>query len=218
VHAPPPYRSESDDPEFPEEFLAENNLVLQLAGEGVMSGIPRIPDPSLAHEAEPRAVNDCGAFALRISAEEDRRPDDPLESAHEPPILRSALLHPEGVQHLRRAPKADDATALLNRQGREEDRHQAVLAPRQSVGRVPGYLKQKLAVPAFMQELPGRRSLNRQPTENKWSGGEAEVLAGFLPLQTNAGNGFGAAKPLLRDEQFRVSLTKNGPGRSEAGA
>jgi hypothetical protein len=80
-----------------------------------------------------------------------------------------------------------------------------------------GDLKKKLTVPPFMQKLPRRRSLNQQPTENKWSGGEAEVLGGFLPLQTNAGR-FGASEPLLRDEKFRVSLTKNGPGRSEAGA
>jgi hypothetical protein len=60
-------------------------------------------------------VNDCGTFALRIGAEEDGRPEDPLESADEPPILRSALLHTEGIQHLRRAPKADDARKIGTR-------------------------------------------------------------------------------------------------------
>jgi len=142
-------------------------------------------------------MNNGGAFALRIGSEEDRCAEDPLESPHEPPILRSALLHAEGVQHLSRAAESNHPVLLLNRKGREEDRYQPVLTPRQSVCRVAGDLKQKLAVATLMQELPRPRLLHWQPAEDEWTGSEPEILVGFLPLQTNAGYRLGATKPLF---------------------
>jgi|ERR1017187_7264877 hypothetical protein len=119
------------------------------------------PDPRLTHEIESGTMNHCGALALRIGSEKDRGAKDPLERTHKPPILRSTLLHAEGVQHLRRASEPNQATLLFDGKSRAEDRHQPVLAPRQPVCRVSGHLKKKLPVPALMQELPRLRLLHR---------------------------------------------------------
>src|SRR6185312_805919 len=87
-----------------------------------------------SHEIESGAMNHGGALALHISSE-DRCAEDPLERSHKPPILGSALMHAEGVQHLSRAAESNNPALLLNRKGREEDRYQPVLAARESVCR-----------------------------------------------------------------------------------
>jgi len=136
--------------DFPEELLTEHDLVLKLAGQRVLSRVPRIPDSCLAHEIESDAMNHGSTLALRIGPEEDRRPEDPLERAHEPAILCSTLLHAERVQHLRRAPETNHATPLFDRQRGEKNRHEPVLTPGQPVCRMAGDLKKKLPVPPLM--------------------------------------------------------------------
>ena len=66
-----------------------------------------------------------------------------------------------------------------------------VLAPRQSVGRVAGHLKQELAVAPLIEELPGGWFLDWQPAEHERRGSESEILVRLLALQADAGNGPG---------------------------
>ena len=58
-------------------------------------------------------------------------------------------------------------------------------------------LKQKVAVPPLMQQLSRLRLLYRQAAENERTGGEPEILACLLPLQTNTRNRLDTTKPLL---------------------
>ena len=95
----------------------------------------------------------CSVFPLGVRAEENRRTEDALKGTHEPAVLRSALLHPEGVQHFSRAAKPNHATLLPNSERRQKDGNQPVLTPWQSVRRVSGYLKQKMTVAPFVQDL-----------------------------------------------------------------
>jgi hypothetical protein len=198
--------------DFPEELLAEHDFVLQLAGKRVLPEISCVPDPRFSHEVESGSMDYCRALTLRIGPEKDRRPEDSLERAHEPPILGSTLLHAEGVQHLHRAPKANNATLLLDCQRCEEDRHQPVLPPRQSVCRMSSDLKKELAVPALMQKLPGPRLLHGQPTEDEWTRCKSEILVCFLPLQTDTGDRLGPTQPLFRDNELTMELAKNRSG------
>jgi hypothetical protein len=73
-----------------------------------------------------------------------------LKRAHEPPILGSTLLHAEGVQHLGRTAESNDSALLFDCECREEYRDQAVLTPRQPIGRMTRDLKKKLPVPALV--------------------------------------------------------------------
>ena len=68
-----------------------------------------------------------------------------------------------------------------------------------------------------MQELSRLRLLYWQPAEDEGTGSEPEVLAGFLSLQTNAGDRLGATKPLFRGGEFTVNFAKNRSGPPEAG-
>jgi hypothetical protein len=72
----------------------------------------------------------CSVFPMGVRAEENRRAEDALKGTHEPALLRSALLHREGVQHFRGAAEGDSRALLPDRERREKDRDKAVLSPR----------------------------------------------------------------------------------------
>jgi hypothetical protein len=116
-----------------EEFIAENDLILEFARQGFLVGVPGIPDPGFAHEAESCLMYNHRFLTLGVSAKENRRPEDSLECSHQAPILRPALLHPEGVQHFSRAAKPNHATLLPNGERRQKDGNKPVLTPWQSV-------------------------------------------------------------------------------------
>jgi hypothetical protein len=60
-------------------------------------------------------------------------PEDALESGDQSPVLCTALLHAEGIEHLRRTPELNVLALLTDRQGGQEDRNEPVLAPRETV-------------------------------------------------------------------------------------
>jgi hypothetical protein len=95
-------------------------------------------------------VDHCGTLTLRVGAEEDGGPEDPLEGSDQAAILRTALLHRKGVQHLRGAFKSDPWRLLAGRERRQKDGNQPILPPGQTVARMPSDLKNEMTVPAFM--------------------------------------------------------------------
>src|SRR5215472_4541691 len=116
--------------DFPDELLAEHNLVFEFTRQCVLPGVSCIPDPRLCHEIESASMNHRGALALDICAEENRRAEDALKRTHEPPILRTSLLHAECVQHLCGAAESNHSTLLLDGKCREKNRHEPILPPR----------------------------------------------------------------------------------------
>ena len=82
-----------------------------------------------------------GFLTLRVRTEEDRCSEDPLERRNKTPVMRSALLHPKGIQHFSRATKSNYSVLLTDREGGQKDRNEAILPPWQSLGRMAGYLK-----------------------------------------------------------------------------
>jgi hypothetical protein len=199
--------------DLPEEFIAEDDLILKLGRQSLLIGMPRIPDAGFAHEAEPCLMDDHGFLALGVSAEEDRRSKDPLESRYETPVLRSALLHPERVQHFSRAAEPNYSVLLTNREGGQKDRDEPVLAPRQSVRGVPGNLKQKMAVPSLVENLSRLRALYGQAAQHKGAGSKPKILARFPAFQADAGDGVSSAKFLFGDDQVTGKSPKDRPGR-----
>ena len=119
--------------DLPKEFVAEDDLVLKFARQGLLIGVPGIPDPGFAHEAESCLMDDHGFLTLCVGPEEDRCSEDPLERRHEAPVLRSALLHPEGVQHFSRAAEPNYSVLLTNGERSQKERDEPVLPPRQSI-------------------------------------------------------------------------------------
>src|ERR1039457_1215585 len=85
---------------------------------------------------------------------------------------------------------------------RQEKGNQAILAPRQPIGRMTGDLQQELSVSAFVQQDTIGWLLDRQAAKNKGPGGEAQGLAGGISLQPDALDGFGLTKLLLGYEDL----------------
>ena len=107
-------------------------------------------------------MNDHRPIRLRVRAEENRRAEDSLERGDQAPVLRTALLHSEGAQHLGCAFKHDLRRLLPDRLSRQEDRDQTVLSPRQPVARMACDLKKEMPVPALMKQLSRPRPLHGQ--------------------------------------------------------
>jgi hypothetical protein len=160
--SPPPGLSESDGPESPVELFAQNDPVLAISRRQLLLGIAGIPDSSFRHETESRAMNDRRPLRLRVRAEKDGRAEDSLERRDQAPVLRTALLHSEGAQHLGCAFKHDLRRLLQNRLSRQEDRTQAILSPRQPVGGMACDLKKEMPIPALMEQLSRPRPLYGQ--------------------------------------------------------
>jgi hypothetical protein len=150
--------------DFPVELFAQHNHVLAVTGQVLPTGIARVPDARLVHKVEPRVVDGRGLLQLHIGAEEDGGAEDALKSADQPAILGTALLHAESSQHFKCAGKRDGSALLPDRQGREEKGNQAILAPRQPIGRMTGDLQQELSVSAFVQQDTIGWPLDRQAT------------------------------------------------------
>src|SRR6185312_2008920 len=86
--------------DFTVKLLTEHDHVLTVAGQELLIRVTRVPDARLRHdEVEAGAMNDSRTFSLAIRSEEDRCPKDSLERGDQTPVLRTALLHHEGVQH-----------------------------------------------------------------------------------------------------------------------
>jgi hypothetical protein len=110
-----------------EEFIAENDLILEFARQRLLLGVPGIPDPCFAHEAESCLMYDHRSQALCVAAKEDRCSENTLKRSHQTPVLRPALLHAEGVQHFSRAAKPDHSALLTNGEGSQKDWHEPIL-------------------------------------------------------------------------------------------
>src|ERR1700759_2184122 len=72
-----------------------------------------------------------------------------------------------------------------------------------------GYLKRELAVAPLMKELAMRGLFNRKSAEHEWAGRKPQILIRLLTFQPDAGDGFGAPKFLLGDDQIAGKAAKN---------
>src|SRR4051812_34484040 len=102
-------------------------------------------------------MDDGGTLPLGVCSEENSRAEDPLKGRDQTAILRTALLHTEGIQHLRSTVESDWGRLLSNGEGREKNRYQPVLAPGQSIARVSGNLQNELTVPPLMKQAARSR-------------------------------------------------------------
>ena len=70
-------------------------------------------------------------FTLRVGAEENRGPENPLEGTHQTPVLGTALLHGKSIEHLRGTFEGDPRILLADRERRQKNGNQPILPPRQ---------------------------------------------------------------------------------------
>jgi hypothetical protein len=91
-------------------------------------------------------MNHGRSLALSVGPEEDGRSENPLKGTDQTPVLRSALLHSERVEHSGGTIEGDSRGLLPDREGSEEDWYEPVLSPGKTVARMPRHLQDKLTV------------------------------------------------------------------------
>ena len=186
--------------------MAEHDHVLHSAGRRFFRRYARAPDLSFAHEVKTGVVKDASSHRLCIGTEENRRAKDPLKRCNQPPVLRSALLHAESLQHVGGTGKSNRPALLANGQCSQKNRHKAILTPRKAITWVAGHLEDEPAVPPLMEQSARRRPLNRKAAEDEWARNESHVLLGTVSFQPDASNRFGLAQFPLGDDQVAECL------------
>src|SRR6185437_13766425 len=82
---------------------------------------------------------------------------------------------------------------------------------------MPGYLQQKLTVPAFMQQCSFGRLFHRKTTQNEWSRCKAEILLRVLTPGANQLNDFRPFLRLSRDGKSEIRFIQDLPSALKAG-
>src|SRR4051794_18752403 len=125
---------------LPIELVTEHNHVLKFTGQDGLLRTAVVPDPGFAQEVKTRALHQLRLATHRVRAEEDRRAEDALKRRDQAAVLCASFLHSESMEHLGPAVKAYGGTLLLHSQRGQIDRHEPVLAKRQTVGGMSGDL------------------------------------------------------------------------------
>ncbi len=146
-----------------------------------------------------------------IGTEGNRRAKNPFKRRHETPVLLSVLRQAEGIQKFRSGLKPNDLALLPYGQRSQKDRNQAILPERQAKVRMSSNLKREMPVPAFEQQLAGRRSANRQATEYKRPRGKSEPLGGGFSLLPHKTDAISLLDLLLGDDELAKVSGKNLP-------
>lgn len=128
------------------ESLAQSNGIFRFVAVRALGTVAFVPDAHPIEKVKARGIHDHCLLALLFGAEEDGGAKDALESLNDSVVMVSILRKIKVVEHLRRAPKADDAAFLENGQGRDPDGDEAILAKRQSIPRMPDDIKSTFAV------------------------------------------------------------------------
>src|SRR4051794_12877060 len=105
-------------------------------------------------------------------------------------------MHPKSLQHLGRCSKPNGLTLLLNRQSRQEDRDEAVLAKGHAEIGVTSNLEEEMSVPPLIHKSMRRKPAHWQPAEHERSRTECERLSALLALHADDLNCFCLAELL----------------------
>jgi hypothetical protein len=100
----------------------------------------------------------------------------------------AAGLHSQRLQHFGGGAETNCLALLLDGEGRQEDRHQAVLAEWDAEFRVPGHLQDELAIPTLIEQLILGQPADRKTAQYEWSRTEAKSLGrvvAILPDELN---------------------------------
>lgn len=124
----------------------------------------------MVEKVKSRPIEEGSGIRFSIGPEKDRGGKDSLETLDHSLVIPSVGREMEEAQHLGAMRKLHRAALLLYRQCRDPDGNEAILTEGQSVVRMGDNVKEEIAIAPAMDELGGRRSPEREPAENKWTG------------------------------------------------
>jgi len=116
---------------------------------------------------EARPIDQHVGIGLFFGSEEDRCTENPLESPGEPGIMESVFGQAKEVKHLSGGIEPNLTGLLPEGERGNPDRDEPVLAKRKTELRVSNDLREKLAVPARVAQLVGRRAAEGESTKDE---------------------------------------------------
>ena len=190
--------------DFVVEGLAQRDGIFEFIAVTRAEGSSRLYQMCMRSKKWKRAESGHdGSLALLFRAEKDGGAKDALKALNDPVVVVSVLGQFEVVEHLRGTGKPDQPTLLENREGRDPNGDEAVLAKRQTEPRVPDDIEGELAVAPGMGELVYRGSPQRNATEDERASVVGEFLLAVSALLAHQADGIELFDFALRETDRR---------------
>ena len=183
---------------FGVETLTENNGVYGLPSRRSLSRFSSVePELHAIKEVNPTPVEDGAGGSLAISAEEDARRKDALETLDDAAVVKTVLGQLNKIEYLSGGTKMNLAALLPDSQRSSPKWDQPILTKGQTKGRMSNDFQEKLPVLPAMKQLAGRWTTQRNATEHERAGVIRHILLPILPLLANHLDGLELPNGLL---------------------
>jgi hypothetical protein len=121
-------------------------------------------------------VNDRSGASLIFGSEENRGAEKPLEAVDEAVVVRAVFGKMEEVEHLGGSAEMNLAGLLPESKRSHPDRDEPILAEPQAKIWMGYDMKEESAIAPAMSGLAGRRTAEREPSQDERAGVEGEFL------------------------------------------
>lgn len=139
--------------------------------------------------------------------------EDTLEAFHDAVVSLSVFEEPEEVQHLGRGAETNGPASLAESECGDPYWYETVLAKGKAKFRMPGDLKEELAVSSSVQQLFFGWPAERETAKDKWPGVERQVLAMIVALLSDELDGFELLETALCNSDGRQHRSDGSEGR-----
>ena len=203
------------------EGFAERNCVFsRVAARRGLIGIVA-PKSKAVEEVKACPVRKAVSHRLIVGTEEDGRREDPLEALDDAAVVAAVFGKAEEVQHPGGTVEVDPPTLLVDRECRNPDGNEPVLAERQTELGMPCNLKKELPIAPRVGELTFGRGTKGKPTEHERTSVVGEGLLAAVAFVADEGDSFQLTEPELCETnggqngvQGNARKSRNRPGSS----
>ncbi len=153
------------------------------------------PNVKLVEEMKASPVDQTTAMGVFVHSEKDRRSEDSLKAFGDAAVISAVFRHSEEVQHLSGALEMYGSALLAEREGRDPDGDEPVLAKRKAEIWMPDDMKEEASVPTFVDELILGNRTERKSAKYKWPSVKRDTLLSLLALFPNKQDGVDLLEP-----------------------
>ena len=200
---------------FGVETFTENNGVDGLPSRRSLSRFSSVePELHAIKEVNPTPVEDGAGGSLAISAEEDARRKDALETLDDAAVVKTVFGQLNKIEYLSGGTKMNLAALLPDSQRSSPKWDQPILTKGQSIVGMGDQLKRKFAVASGIGKFSLLWSTQGHSAQNERPGMECQFLRSALTLFPNELNQFQLLKSAFRYAESREDFA----GRNERGS
>jgi hypothetical protein len=182
--------------DFAIEGFAEGDRVRMVAAIGE-------PNVKLIKKVKTSPIDQTVAAGLFLGAEENCRSKDALKALRDATVIATIFRQSEEVQDLGGALEMYDAALLAEREGRDPDRDEPVLAEGKAEVRMRDDMKEEASVSPFVNQLILGKRTERNSAKYKWPSIERDTLLSLLAMFPDVADRFQLLESPFRDPELR---------------